>query len=550
MEAPSSKRLKTSEANNTCIDGSGPNLSGETTDVNSRGLDLDSSDVRNERTAKQTRFVAVFAEKGGTGKTTTAFYLAKSLRSSGNKVLVVDADAQANVLQKFLTPSVADVTRGVTFNQFAFGTGFDENEIIALDGIHIIRGPHRNELDEDGYEARRANAVEDLYKAFSDPSEMRDQIITYCWKRIAGRCVDAEYDWVLFDMNPGRKDPVNQLLLIKADYIVSPLGVDNHCIDSVIRLKEHLERLMNDHSDVYKEERCNGAKKPVVFLYVTKVKTRNGRPQTFYNYFINALRRLCREAESADYCYAGFFPMIERSSMCQSLESMLERAQEPMRRKIQLALESIMALVDLLEHGHVRDDPAMIEADALVEVTFVRRNRRFRDTSELEAMRKDVERGIRVARGDARSDDGCLYVLEFDNESSRKWKIGISNADVITRLTQTAGGNGIGHVTILWFRESAVSSAIERIMKVCLNRFKLTQGGPGSTEWFEKNRYTNDAFTYFVGFGHDQGRNQLYDNEASLKVIMGMPIEQVTHNEFHDDHNEDPTIVEAPADNL
>jgi chromosome partitioning protein len=64
------------------------------------------------------RSIAVMGEKGGTAKSTTAINVAAALARRGDKVLVIDADGQANTTMVFLggreaaRPTLADVLMG------------------------------------------------------------------------------------------------------------------------------------------------------------------------------------------------------------------------------------------------------------------------------------------------------------------------------------------------------------------------------------------------------------------------------------------------------
>lgn len=46
---------------------------------------------------KKTKIISVVSEKGGVGKTTTAFNLGAALKKEGNTVLIVDLDKQCNL---------------------------------------------------------------------------------------------------------------------------------------------------------------------------------------------------------------------------------------------------------------------------------------------------------------------------------------------------------------------------------------------------------------------------------------------------------------------
>jgi len=89
------------------------------------------------------RFIAVFNQKGGVGKTTTNVNLSACLAKMGKKVLVVDIDPQGNTTSGFginkkeLTSSIYDVLiNGTDINEVIMSTDF-ENLYIAPSNVEL-----------------------------------------------------------------------------------------------------------------------------------------------------------------------------------------------------------------------------------------------------------------------------------------------------------------------------------------------------------------------------------------------------------------------------
>lgn len=155
--------------------------------------------------------IAVYHNKGGVGKTTTAVNLAAAFRNKGKRVLLVDIDAQANAtfatgLVKFQFEEQDDIRENnvlqvIKSGEFDFipdvvrkSKGFNDPEIDIVPA-HIILIDHQDEL------TRRANTRYRL-------ADKLDR-------------VKENYDITIIDAPPSR-DVYAEIALVAADYLVVP----------------------------------------------------------------------------------------------------------------------------------------------------------------------------------------------------------------------------------------------------------------------------------------------------------------------------------------
>jgi chromosome partitioning protein len=145
------------------------------------------------------RCIAVFNHKGGTGKTTTAVNVAAGLAAKGQKVLLVDTDAQGNV----------GVSLGASSERSLYH--------VLVMGLRVADAVKEVRPNLDLLPSNETLAAAELYLA---GRQNRDRVLS---DRLASAA--AGYDFVVLDCSPSLS-LMNQNALVFADSVLVPVACD------------------------------------------------------------------------------------------------------------------------------------------------------------------------------------------------------------------------------------------------------------------------------------------------------------------------------------
>lgn len=178
------------------------------------------------------KVIALTNQKGGVGKTTTAVNLGVCLSKQGKKVLLVDADAQANLTMSLGYPRPDDlpISLATIMQDIIDDKPFDVQKGILhhSEGVDLL--PSNIELS--GLEVRLINAIS------------RERVLTICINE-----VKKNYDYVLIDCMPSL-GMLTINALAAADSVVIPTQphyLSAKGLELLLRSVSKVRRQINPH---------------------------------------------------------------------------------------------------------------------------------------------------------------------------------------------------------------------------------------------------------------------------------------------------------------
>ena len=161
---------------------------------------------------RKAKFIAIGTLKGGVGKSTAVVSIASILANQGNKVLVIDADPQANTSTYLGLDETEDNYKGIM-------NVFEDRQINPLE---VITSTNIENLDVIG-STILLTATE---KKFATMSFAEQQL-----KKYIDRNLDFfnKYDYIIADTNPSMSK-TNQNVFVASDKIlcISDVGIGSH----------------------------------------------------------------------------------------------------------------------------------------------------------------------------------------------------------------------------------------------------------------------------------------------------------------------------------
>lgn len=173
--------------------------------------------------------IAFANHKGGCGKTTAVGNLGGALGEMGERVLLIDADPQANLSELF----------GIS-DERALGTRLEDALIVRRSQPPTLWSER---IDEDGAHTALACGVrmlpcsEELAQTVADHTAEPD--FAYRLRDLVER-YRAEFDWILIDTPPGIQ-PLTSMAMLAADWVLVPARPADFDVGGAVKVADFIE---------------------------------------------------------------------------------------------------------------------------------------------------------------------------------------------------------------------------------------------------------------------------------------------------------------------
>lgn len=187
--------------------------------------------------------IAIYHNKGGVGKTTTAVNLAAALRNKGKRVLLIDIDAQANS----------------TFATGLIKFQFDEDDDLKDKNVlHLIESGDFDFIPDIVRKSKGFNNPEiDVIPSHIMLIDHQDRLTRIAPARFRLNTkiqqVEENYDIVIIDAPPSR-DLYAQIALIAADYLIVPSDMKPYANQGLVNVKNFVAEANETRSAIGKEK--------------------------------------------------------------------------------------------------------------------------------------------------------------------------------------------------------------------------------------------------------------------------------------------------------